>query len=101
MIISKVLELTYTSSNLKDFAKDLKYSRDPFIWDVDRRMKIKSELDAIFFHLYKIEKKGIAYILDTFKKLKKKELEEFNEFRTKKLVLGSYAKFSKQKELFE
>ncbi len=101
LICKYVLELVYTANDLKDFAKDLGYKSEPFKWNLERRAKIQSELEAIYFHLYKINKKDLEYIISTFKRLKEKELRSFNEFRSKRLILKSYDKYSKLKELFE
>ena len=100
-ITNTVLRLTYITYNLKDFAKDLGYIEEPFEWNLDEREKLRAELDAIYAHLYNIEKDDLVYILDTFKVLKRKEIIKFEEYKTKKLVLDAYDKFSKQKELFE
>lgn len=101
LIITRVLKLVYTSNDLKDFANDLNYNQKPFLWNDNEREQLQAELDAIFAILYKINKNDLKYILDTFKTLRRKELEKFNEFRTKRLILEAYDKFSKQKELFE
>ncbi|MBN1215716.1 MAG: hypothetical protein JXA99_09805 [Candidatus Lokiarchaeota archaeon] len=101
IILSKVLELTYTSYDLEHFAKDLCYNKEPFEWNPQRRELIQAELDGIYAILYNIRRNDLIYILNTFDVLKKKEFDEFNEFRTKKLILQAYDKFSRQKELFE
>ena len=101
LILSYVLELSYISNDLKKFAEDLGYNREPFEWEPESRASLQAELDAIFAHLYKLNKNDLNYILDTFNVLKRKEIEEFNEFKTKRLVLDAFDKFSKQKELFE
>ncbi|KKN20351.1 hypothetical protein LCGC14_0936480, partial [marine sediment metagenome] len=96
-----VLKLVYNTNDLKFFAEDLGYNQDPVIWNPEEREILIADLEAIFAHLYKIEMKDLIFILETFLVLKRKELEKYNEFRTKKLVLKAYDKFSKQKELFE
>ncbi|MHA1251089.1 MAG: Eco57I restriction-modification methylase domain-containing protein [Candidatus Helarchaeota archaeon] len=101
IITSHLLELIYTSYNLKEFANDLGYNGKPFDWDFDRRMKLQTELDAIYAHLYKIEKKDLVYILNTFSVLKENEIKRFKEFRTKRLILEAYDRFSEMEELFE
>lgn len=101
IIVQNVLKLTYTSMGIESFAKDLGFEGKPFKWDLNERMKLKSELDAIYAHLYKLDRNSLSYILDTFPILKKYELEKFEVFLTKKLVLKAYDKFSKKKELFE
>jgi len=94
-IIPKVLELIYTSEELKIFANECGYEGDVYKWDEERRLIIKAELDAIVTLLFKLSRKDLAYIIDSFKVLKKNELKEFNEFKTKRLILKAYDEFSK------
>lgn len=101
-IVSRVLELVYTSTDLECFAKDMGYAGEPFIWDAQRREQIIAELDAYFFHLYSLSDNEVKYVLDpsdvysnkfpgeTFGVLKRKEIIKYNEYRTKKLVLKKY-----------
>ncbi len=70
-LLPRVLELTYTSWDLKPFAEDCGYDGPPFPYDIpnnhspfairhsqgtqcppSRRFLLRSELDAAFFHLY-------------------------------------------------
>ncbi|MDI6400719.1 hypothetical protein QLX67_01840 [Balneolaceae bacterium ANBcel3] len=74
----------------------------PFKWDNNRRVLIRAELDASFALLYGLERDELRYILDpqevygeefpgeTFRVLKEKEIRNFGEFRTKKLVLEAW-----------
>ncbi|MHA1338827.1 MAG: Eco57I restriction-modification methylase domain-containing protein [Promethearchaeota archaeon] len=96
-----VLRLVYTSYSLKDFAKDLGYNSKPFTWDPEERAQMMADLDAIYAHLYKINREDLKYILNTFTVLRKKEKEKYGEFRTERLVLEAYDKFKNQKELFK
>lgn len=100
-IKKRVLELVYTSNSLKNFAHDCGYKREPYGWNIVRRLKIQSELDAIFALLYKINKQDLEYILDFFNVMKSREIEKYGEYKTKKLVLEAYDRFTKQMELFE
>ncbi|MEZ4403423.1 MAG: DNA methyltransferase [Kofleriaceae bacterium] len=90
--ISKgVLELAYTSYDLSGFAMDVGYAGPPFRWDPERRAILRAELDAAFFHLYGLDADDTAYILDTFPVLRDKEVRQFGEYRTRRLVLERYA----------
>ena len=101
IIIPKCIELIYTTYELKNFASDLGFTGDPYKWDDIRRRKLMSELDGLFAHLYGLNKEEVEYILDTFPIIKEREINEYGEFFSKKLILEAYDKFSKQKELFE
>ena len=96
LVVPRVLELTYTAHDLEPFARDLGYEGPPFIWDDERRHRLKSELDAIYTHMYKLEREELKWILDapypgaSFPTLKKNEIKEFDEYRTKRYVLAAY-----------
>ena len=89
-LLPRVLELTYTAWNLKAFAEDCGDDGPPFIWDPERRFRLRCEIDATFFHLYGISQDDTAYILDTFPVLEKSEKREYGEYRTKWVVLETY-----------
>ena len=96
LIVPRVLELTYTADDLRGFAKDLGYNGSPFVWDDNRRHCLKCELDAIFVHMYQLERTDLEWILDapppgsSFPSLKNNEMKEFGEYRTKRYVLHAY-----------
>ncbi|WP_345797605.1 DNA methyltransferase [Castellaniella sp. MT123] len=101
-IVPKVLELTYTSFDMKPWAKDLGYEDEPFPWNPERRMLLRAELDAYYARLYGLTRNELRYILDpsdvmgedypseTFRVLKNNEMREFGEFRTQRLVLEAW-----------
>lgn len=106
-IVPRVLELTYTSNSLKDWAKDLGYQGSPFKFEPDRRAILRTELDAYFAKLYGLNRDELRYILDpadvmgedypseTFRGLKNKEIKEFGEYRTRRLVLEAWDKLER------
>lgn len=106
---ARVLELAYTASDLVSFARDLDIQVAPFRWDSERRFLLRCELDAAFFHFYlgapeEWRAKGtpdllagyasprdaVAYILDTFPILRRKDEEAYGEYRTKRVILEIY-----------
>jgi hypothetical protein len=84
------LELTYTSASLEPFASEFGVSRLPFTWDAERRTDLRADLDALFFHIYGLDKSSVTWILDSFPILKSAELQAHGEFRTRRLVLERY-----------
>jgi hypothetical protein len=98
----RVLELTYTSHDLKPWAEDLGYDGPPFRFDPERRSLLRAELDAFYAHLYGLNRDELRYILDpadvmgpdypseTFRVLKNNELRQFGEYRTQRLVLEAW-----------
>ena len=101
-IVPRVLELIYTSHELKPWAEDLGFSGDPFLFDPDRRAQLRSELDAYYAFLYGMSRDELRYILnpadimgedypsETFRVLKNNEEKEFGEYRTRRLVLAAW-----------
>ena len=101
-ISTKVLELTYTSHILAPFARDLGHDGPPFAWDEDRRALLRAELDAFYARAYGLTRDELRYILDpadvkgpdypseTFRVLKEKEIRQYGEYRTRRLVLEAW-----------
>ncbi|MEU6071227.1 DNA methyltransferase [Streptomyces sp. NPDC047082] len=89
-ITPRLLELTYTTHDMAGFAHDLGDSGTPFCWDEARRLLIRAELDALFFHLYGISGEDADYILDTFPIVRRKDEARYGSFRTKELILAEY-----------
>ncbi len=89
-ITSRALELTYTSWDLKPFAEDMGYKGAPFSWNEDRRLLLRSELDAALFHLYGIRRDDADYIMETYWIVKQKDQARHGEYRTKRLCLEAY-----------
>ncbi|MBG6473953.1 N-6 DNA methylase [Pseudomonas aeruginosa] len=107
-IVPRVLELTYTAHDLAGWAQDLGYNAPPFAFDPDRRAILRAELDAYYAKLYGLTRDELRYILDpadmlgedypseTFRVLKNKELKEFGEYRTQRLVLEAWDALEEQ-----
>ena len=101
-IIPRVLELVYTAYDMKPFAEDIGYKSEPFRWDDNRRSLLRAELDAYYAKLYGLNRDELRYILDpqdvygpdfpgeTFRVLKDKEIRQYGEYRTRRLVLEAW-----------
>lgn len=63
-IAPRILELVYTSLDLKTYAEDMSYHGEPFRWDEERRALLRAELDAYYAQLYGLNRKQLRYILD-------------------------------------
>ena len=63
-IVPRVLELVYTSPDMRPLARDLDdRGEDPFAWDPGRRASLRAELDALFFRVYGIDDRhDVEYI---------------------------------------
>jgi hypothetical protein len=83
----------------------------PFKWDEHRRAVLKAELDAIYAKLYGLTTEELRYILDpqdvygpefpgeTFRVLKEKEIRQFGEYRTRRLVLEAWERLNKESSI--
>lgn len=101
-IVSRVLELTYTTDNLAPWAKDLGMEGSTFQWDPLRRAVLRAELDAWYARAYGLGRDELRYILEpsdvegpdypseTFRVLKNSEIRTFGEYRTRRLVLEAW-----------
>jgi hypothetical protein len=89
-LLARVLELTYTADDMAPYARELGDRGSPFRWDIERRSLIRAELDALFFHIYGIGPADVDYIIETFPIVKRRDVERYGFFRTKKLILDIY-----------
>ncbi|MEV7788227.1 DNA methyltransferase [Streptomyces sp. NPDC088106] len=89
-IVPRVAELTYTAHDMAPFARDLGDTARSFRWDAYRRTVIRTELDALFFHLYGVLREEVDYILDTFPIVRRKDEANYGTYRTKDLILAEY-----------
>jgi hypothetical protein len=101
-IVPRVLELTYTSRSMAPYARDLGHDGSPFAWNEARRAQLLGELDAWYARAYGLTRDELRYILDpadvkgadypseTFRVLKEREIRQYNEYRTHRLVLAAW-----------
>ena len=94
IISEKILHLTYTSHSLRQFANDLGFFGEPFIWNDKERYNLQCELDAIYAHLYGLKKEEMDYILETFPIVKRKDIARYGSYRTKETILQLYDEFA-------
>lgn len=95
IIQEKVLQLTFTAIDLKAMADEFGYTGgNPFIWNDKERFQLQCELDAIYAHLYGLEKEEMDYILDTFPIVKRKDIAKYGSYRTKESILQLYDEFA-------
>jgi hypothetical protein len=110
-IATRVLELSATADDMAPFSKDLWPEGDGavFRYDPERRFEIRCELDAAFFHLYlgspeewsrtaspellkslPTPRDAVAYIMDTFPIVRRKDEDAHGHYRTKDRILAIY-----------
>jgi hypothetical protein len=80
-------ELIHTDFALLDLARANGIVHAPFRWSDDRRFLLRCQLDALYFHLYGIGRRDVEYIMDTFPIVRRKDEQQFEEYRTKRVIL--------------
>lgn len=86
------------------------FPHPPFMWAEDRRAVLRAALDAYYAYLYGLSHDELRYILDpadvygpefpgkTFRVLKEKEIKQYGEYRTRRLVLEAWERLGFSKE---
>lgn len=93
IVAREVLHLTYTAHDMASFARDMGFVdgngelRPPVAWDEADRRQRRARLDALYFHLYGIDKADAEYILSTFPIVRRHDEAEFGRFLTRDLIL--------------
>ena len=96
-----VLELTYTANDLAPFARDMGHVDaagdvlPPFVWDEDRRLRLRAKLDALYFILYGVfdpadparSRNDIRFIYSTFPTVEREETASWGNYRSRDLCL--------------
>ena len=88
LVRDHVLQLTYTAHDMAPFARDLGYDGPPFIWNEEERRHLLARLDALYFHLYGLDREDAAYVLNTFPIVRRQDVGKFGSYRTRDLVLA-------------
>ncbi|HBT43156.1 MAG TPA: restriction endonuclease [Rhodospirillaceae bacterium] len=90
-----VLELTYTAHDMAPFARDMGHVDDagevrpPFVWDDERRLRLRAKLDALYFHLYGVtDRDDVRYVYSTFPIVERQETAEYGSYRSRDLCLA-------------
>ena len=51
-------------------------------------LDLRARLDALYFHLYGVDREDAAYVLGTFPIVQRQDVDKFNSYRTRDLVLA-------------
>ncbi len=88
LVRDHVLRLTYTAHDMAPFARHLGYDGQPFTWDEEERRHLRARLDALYFHLYGLDKDDAGYVLGTFPIVRRDDEKQFGGYRTRDLILA-------------
>src|SRR5690625_585999 len=89
-VSSRVMELSITSLDFCASSMPPNTTALPSRWNANRRFWLRAELDALYFHLYGIERDDVDYIMETFPIVKRKDEEKYGCYRTKDAILEIY-----------
>ena len=51
-------------------------------------LDLRARLDALYFHLYGLDREDAAYVLGTFPIVQRQDVDKFGSYRTRDLVLA-------------
>ncbi len=95
IVRESVLELTCTAHDMAPFARDMGHVDadgdvlPPFVWDEERRLRLRARLDALFFHLYGVtDRDDVRYVYSTFPIVERQEREAYGGYRSRDLCLA-------------
>lgn len=80
------IQLTYHAEDLREFAKEAGYDRDPYSYTQpnDRaREEVRFELEALMAHVYGIEADDFERLFATFEQIKTEDINEHGHYRTR------------------
>jgi len=74
---------------MSPFARGLGHHGPPLPWDEEARRHLLARLDALYFHLYGLDRDDVSYILSTFPIIQRQDEAQFDvRFRTRELILA-------------
>ena len=91
IVRAEVLALTHTAHDMDAFARDQGHAGPPTQWGAEDRLRRRARLDAVFFHLYGLDRDEAGYVMDTFPIVRAAEIEQWDRYRTRELVLNTMA----------
>ena len=70
------------------------YAGPPFLWDEKRRLHLRCQLDALYFHLYGLTADDAAQILATFPIVQRQDEARYGRYRTRDLILAYHRAYA-------
>jgi hypothetical protein len=92
-VLENTIKLSATSKSLKSILDDNAAHSDLISFELKERFQLQCELDAIYAHLYGLEKDEMDYIMETFPIVKRKDIAKYGSYRTKETILQLYDEF--------
>jgi len=67
-------------------------NQEVYAWNDEKRFHFRCELDAVFFHLYGLDREEVEFIMETFPIVKRKDEAKWGSYKTRDTILKHYDK---------
>ena len=75
---------------MRPLAEAANFTPGVWKWKEDERARLRAELDAAYFHLYRLGREDVNYILGTFQGIANEDKANDGEGMTRRLVMEAY-----------
>jgi hypothetical protein len=89
-VADRVLKLTCTADDMRPLAEAAGFEPGVWKWKDEERAVLRAELDAAYFHLYKLSRDDVEYILGTFQGIAKEDEKADGQGATRRLIMEAY-----------
>lgn len=89
-VADRVLKLTCTADDMRPLAAAAGFAPGVWKWREEERARLRAELDAAYFHLYRLGRGDVEYILTTFQGVRNEDESHGGIGPTRALVLAAY-----------
>ncbi|HZL38302.1 MAG TPA: DNA methyltransferase [Tepidisphaeraceae bacterium] len=89
-IADRVLKLTCTANDMLPVGHAAGFTPGVWKWKDEERAQLRAELDAAYFHLYRLTREDVEYILGTFQGIAREDEQAQGEGFTRRLILEAY-----------
>jgi hypothetical protein len=96
-ILEDTAKLVYNDHRLEPIADELGIDRDPYRYstpDGEDREEIRWRIDALIAHIYGLTERDLETIYDSFRVLRKRDIESSGAFRTKEEVIDRFGEMN-------
>ncbi|MCL2779674.1 MAG: N-6 DNA methylase [Polyangiaceae bacterium] len=90
LLLGIVTELVFDDDRFTPFFMGIGCDRPRATAALERVFLLRCELDASLFHVYGLSRDDVAYVMETFPIVKRKDEAAFGEYRTKRVILEVY-----------
>ena len=89
-VAERVLKLTCTADDMRPLAAAAGFAPGVHKWKDDERARLRAELDAAYFRLYRIDRADVEYILGTFQGIRDEDAKHNGVGITRSSVLDAF-----------